>query len=73
MCYYVVEGTKEAMATASRARKKTAATTEGTAPSTEQIAQRAYEIWERDGYIDGRHEDHWFLAIAELTTTPTTE
>ena len=34
----------------------------------EQVAQRAFEIWEREGKIEGRDQEHWFLAIAELTS-----
>ena len=34
----------------------------------EQIAQRAYKIWEREGKIDGRDQEHWFQAIAEVTS-----
>ena len=34
----------------------------------EQIAQRAYEIWEREGKIRGRDRKHWFQAITQLTS-----
>ena len=34
----------------------------------EQIAQRAYKIWEREDKIRGRDQEHWFQAIAELTS-----
>jgi hypothetical protein len=38
------------------------------APFTdEQIAQRAYEIFEREGSVHGNNEQHWFRAIEELT------
>ncbi|HEY0549307.1 MAG TPA: DUF2934 domain-containing protein [Verrucomicrobiae bacterium] len=37
----------------------------GTA-SREQIAQRAYEIWEQTGRPDGQSAEHWFQAEAEL-------
>jgi hypothetical protein len=37
----------------------------GTA-SREQIAQRAYEIWEQTGRPDGQSSAHWFQAEAEL-------
>jgi len=38
----------------------------GTA-SREQIAQRAYEIWEQAGRPDGQSATHWFQAESELT------
>ena len=34
----------------------------------EQIAQRAYKIWEREGKIRGRDREHWFQAIAQLNS-----
>jgi DUF2934 family protein len=37
---------------------------------TPQILRRAYEIWEHEGRPHGRDKDHWFLAEAELSTTP---
>ena len=30
------------------------------------IAQRAYEIWQREGCPDGRAMEHWFRAETEL-------
>jgi len=33
----------------------------------EEIAQRAHEIFVREGCVHGKHEQHWFQAIAELT------
>ena len=35
----------------------------------EQIAQRAYEIWEREGKPEGREQEHWLLAEEELRQT----
>lgn len=35
-------------------------------PDDEQIRQRAYEIWEREGRPDGREAEHWRLAADEL-------
>lgn len=35
-------------------------------PSEDEIRQRAYELYEQDGYHHGRHEDHWHRAAAEL-------
>ena len=34
--------------------------------STDDIAARAYEIYEREGRSDGRAMDHWLQAEAEL-------
>ncbi|HSN13501.1 MAG TPA: DUF2934 domain-containing protein [Anaeromyxobacteraceae bacterium] len=38
----------------------------GAAPPREQIAARAYEIWEEAGCPDGQHEAHWLQAEREL-------
>ena len=35
-------------------------------PSHEEIKQRAFEIWEREGRVSGRDAEHWFQAEAEL-------
>src|SRR5262249_52816668 len=35
-------------------------------PSEDEIRQRAYELYEQEGYQQGRHEDHWQRAAAEL-------
>ena len=32
----------------------------------EDVAARAYEIYEREGRGEGRHLDHWYQAEAEL-------
>lgn len=32
----------------------------------ERIRSRAYEIWEAEGSVDGRHEDHWRQAEHEI-------
>ena len=34
----------------------------------ELITQRAHKIWEREGKIGGRDQEHWFQAIVELTS-----
>ena len=34
----------------------------------EQIAQRARRIWDREGRVGNRDQEHWFQAIAELTS-----
>jgi hypothetical protein len=31
-----------------------------------QIAQRAYEIWQREGEVHGKDQDQWYRAIEEL-------
>lgn len=33
---------------------------------TEKIRQRAYEIWQREGSLDGDHERHWHQAEMEI-------
>ena len=37
-------------------------------PTFEQIALRVYEIWRREGEVQGKDRDHWFQAIAELAS-----
>jgi len=32
----------------------------------QQISQRAYEIWEREGKPEGKDSDHWLQAEEEL-------
>lgn len=42
------------------------------APVTEDdIRQRSYLIWESEGYPEGKEEEHWFRAEAELLSTAT--
>lgn len=38
----------------------------------DQIAERAYDIWQREGQPHGHDQDHWAQAEAELrdTTAP---
>ena len=36
----------------------------------QQIRERAYQIWEREGRVHGRHEEHWHSAKLELTAAP---
>ncbi len=36
-------------------------------PSDVVIAIRAYEIWEEQGRPHGRDQEHWLLAVAELS------
>lgn len=36
------------------------------APSQEDIARLAYDIYTRKGYEEGRHEDHWHEAEQTL-------
>jgi hypothetical protein len=40
------------------------------APTHEQIAARAYEIYERDGYQEGRELEYWLRAELELGSSP---
>ena len=35
----------------------------------EQIAQRAYALWQAEGQPDGRHEEHWYRAAREIAAT----
>ena len=32
----------------------------------EQIARRAYALWQVEGQPDGRHEEHWYRATREI-------
>jgi hypothetical protein len=32
----------------------------------EQLRTRAYAIWEREGCPDGKHQEHWDLAMKEM-------
>lgn len=34
----------------------------------ERIRERAYQIWEQDGRVHGRDEQHWHTAKLELTS-----
>jgi hypothetical protein len=34
------------------------------------IRERAYQIWEREGRVHGRHEEHWHSARLELAKAP---
>ena len=34
--------------------------------SEDEIRQRAFQLWEQEGRPDGRAEDHWHAAEAEL-------
>ncbi len=36
----------------------------------DKIRQRAYGIWEAEGYPHGRHEDHWRRALSEVEVEP---
>jgi hypothetical protein len=35
-------------------------------PLEDQVRERAYALWEQDGRPDGRPEDYWHRAEAEL-------
>jgi hypothetical protein len=32
----------------------------------ERVERRAYEIWERSGWLDGHHDAHWQAACREI-------
>jgi hypothetical protein len=32
----------------------------------ERIRRRAHEIWEREGYPEGRQQEHWHQAVQEV-------
>ena len=34
--------------------------------TTEQIAKRAQQLWEEEGRPEGKSDEHWFRAEAEL-------
>ena len=57
-----------AKATASRSRKTPAPAQPALAPAltTDEIARRAYELYERSGYQQGQDLDHWLIAEREL-------
>jgi hypothetical protein len=54
-------------ASAGASRKLEAAELIAVAPATyEEIAVRAYELWERRGCPEGSSEEDWFAAEAQL-------
>ena len=40
-----------------------------TPPTTEEVARRAYEIWQTEGSPTGRDADHWFEAERQLSVS----
>ena len=36
-----------------------------------QIEERAYALWEAEGYPHGRHEEHWHRAAREIAAEET--
>ena len=44
--------------------------TSATLDTQEQIAARAYEIWEEEGYPTGRERIHWRKALREFAGNP---
>jgi len=54
---------------AATAETKAAAPAATARPSDEQIARRAYEIYEREGRQPGTELQNWLAAEAELTGT----
>jgi hypothetical protein len=49
-----------------REQKNGSSASRAVTASYEQIAQRAYEIYERDGRQEGRELENWLQAEAEL-------
>ena len=48
--------------------KKTVQLTAISHPDRSLVAQRAYEIWQREGCPEGRDMEHWLRAESELGT-----
>ena len=62
-------GTKSSLAVPpSQATAGKAAATNAAAPTQEEIAVRAYELFLLDGAMDGRALEHWLRAEEELKT-----
>ena len=57
---------KSASTTTSTMSNGRAAAASGSAPSHEDIAARAYELYLARGSLDGYSEEDWLLAEAEL-------
>ncbi|MDB5509902.1 MAG: hypothetical protein JWL93_2371 [Hyphomicrobiales bacterium] len=38
----------------------------------ERVRQKAYELWEKEGRPEGKHEDHWHRAAREHDVADTT-
>ena len=38
----------------------------GLVAQKQKIRERAYELWEREGRPEGRHDDHWHQAVKDL-------
>jgi hypothetical protein len=57
-------GTTSLMKTSKPPAAKPAAAAE--LPTAEQIAARAYEIWEETGCPEGCEQEHWYQAEREL-------
>ena len=60
-----------AKATASRSRKTPAQPAVAPALTPDEIARRAYELYERSGYQQGQDLDHWLIAERELQNSQT--
>jgi hypothetical protein len=52
--------------TAGATRSMKAAGTNGTSPGRDQIARRAYELFEQTGRQHGRDLEHWLIAEREI-------
>jgi hypothetical protein len=40
---------------------------QASSPTPDEIAERAYTIYEREGRVDGKAMDHWLQAESELS------
>lgn len=39
----------------------------------ERIRRRAYDLWQREGAPEGRHQDHWHEAVAQIDAEDATD
>ncbi len=51
-------------------RPRATAPPAGGAVPREMIAERAYQIWQASGRLNGHDQEHWFQAERELRTAP---
>jgi len=58
--------TQSAAPRAKPSRPASAKAAAKSSPSSEMIAARAYEIWERNGCIEGSEQENWYQAEREL-------
>jgi hypothetical protein len=57
---------------ARREKKRDASAAPAEPPTHEAIAQRAYELWVKDGSPEQRDQNYWFQAESELSGAPGT-